>query len=399
MTLLRGHYGRTLWLVIGLGVAVRLVLAFTTDGVHYDLEAYRIVGDALLNTPSRVYAIANGQPHFPRWPYPPGYFPFILAADGGAHLTGLDFFSLVRVPFILSDAAIAWIVQDFLGRRGADHGRRLAAAALVALGPSFVAISGFHGQLDPIAILPAVAALALWDRTDASWRPYAAGALIGVGGSIKTVPLLMLLALLPSARSRGEGVRLLASAGVVALVAIAPWLATAGTGWLRAFRYNGAPGLGSLSLVAQPDLAPAWFGLGHARLSDFSQALYDHSRLIAGVAILAAGALVLRFRAPATTAAVLLWLTVYVFGVTFFMQYMVWGLPFFLMAGYLREVLLLQAVLLGPTLVTYVKVSQGWLVDVLYVVPMLAVWTGMAVSLVLLARRVVIDGRARAARA
>jgi hypothetical protein len=399
MTLVHRHYGRALWLVIGLGVAVRLVLAFTTDGVRYDLEAYRIVGDALLHTPSRVYAIANAHPGYPHWPYPPGYFPFVLLADRGAHLTGLDFFSLVRVPFIFADAAIGWIVQDFLGRRGADHRRRLAAAALVALGPSFVAISGFHGQMDAIAILPAVAALALWDRTDAPWRPYAAGALIGAGGSIKTVPLLVLLALLPSARSRGEGVKLLASAGVVALVAIAPWLLTAGTGWLRAFRYNGAPGLGGLSLVAQPDLAPAWFGLGHARLNDFSRALYDHSRLIVGATIVAVGALVLRYRVPATTAAVLIWLTVYAFGVTFFLQYAVWGIPFFLMAGYIREVLLLQAALLGPTLVTYVKVSQGWLVDVVYVLPMLAVWAAMTVSLVVLARRVVIDGRARTARA
>jgi hypothetical protein len=72
----------------------------------------------------------------------------------------------------------------------------------------------------------------------------------------------------------------------------------------------------------------------------------------------------------------------------------VWGLPFFLMAGYLREVLVLELVLLPPVLVTYAGVSQAWVVDVFYVVPMIAVWAGMVVALVLLARRI-----ARAARA
>jgi hypothetical protein len=51
-------------------------------------------------------------------------------------------------------------------------------------------------------------------------------------------------------------------------------------------------------------------------------------------------------------------------------------------------------VLLPPVLVTYAGVSQAWVVDVFYVVPMIAVWAGMVVALVLLARRI-----ARAARA
>ncbi|HKC82372.1 MAG TPA: hypothetical protein VKD46_00080, partial [bacterium] len=62
-------------------------------------------------------------------------------------------------------------------------------------------------------------------------------------------------------------------------------------------------------------------------------------------------------------------------------------------AGYLREVLVLELVLLPPVLVTYAGVSQAWVVNVFYVVPMLAVWAGMVVALVLLARRL-----ARAAR-
>jgi uncharacterized membrane protein len=382
-----------LTVVLVLGAAARLVLAFATEGVRPDLESFRVVADALNLAPGHVYDLANAHPPFVRWPYPPGFFPLIVAADGAAKLGGLDFLALIRLPAIVADIAIAWLVQDYLRRRGRGEGARLAAAALVALGPSFAAVSGFHGQIDAVAILPAVAALVVWDHSDAPWRPYAAGGLIGLGASVKTIPLVLLLALVPASRSPGEAARLVGSAVVVPLAAVAPFVLSEGTGWLRVFRYNGAPGLGGLSLLAQPDLAPAWFGVGHARLSGLTRALFDASRTVALATVLATGAFLLRFRAPAVLGAVMVWLTIYVFGITFFMQYMVWGLPFFLMAGYLREVLVLELVLLPPVLVTYAGVSQAWVVDVFYVVPMLAVWAGMTVALVLMARRL-----ARAAR-
>jgi uncharacterized membrane protein len=303
-----------------------------------------------------------------------------------AALTSLDFLAVIRIPSILADAAIAWVVQDFLGRRGREQRTRLAAAALVALGPSFVAVSGFHGQIDAVAILPAVVALAAWERIDGPARPYVAGLLLGVGGSIKTVPLFLVLALAPTARSWREAVQLVASAAVIPVVALAPFLIVDGTDLLRVFRYNGAPGLGGISLVAQPDLAPAWFYLGDARVNGFSQALFDASRTITACALAGAAVLLLVSRPPAPLAAVVLWLTVYVFGVTFFMQYMVWGLPFFLMAGYVRQVLVLEAVLLPPVLVTYAGVSDAWVVWVFYVVPMVAVWAGMSVALARMAR-------------
>ena len=380
------RYRTLLWLVLAAGVLVRLVLAFTTDGVRPDLESFRVVEDALDAAPGQVYTIANSQPPFVRWPYPPGFLPAILGADGVAALTSLDFLSVIRIPSILADAAIAWVVQDFLGRRGHEQRTRLAAAALVALGPSFVAVSGFHGQIDAVAILPAALALAAWERVEGPARPYVAGLLLGLGGSIKTVPLFLVLALLPTARSWREGIRLAASAALVPLAALAPFLIADGTDLLRVFRYNGAPGLGGLSLVAQPDLAPAWFDVGDARVNGVSQTLFDASRTITAVALAAAAVLLLMTRAPAPLAAVVLWLTVYVFGVTFFMQYMVWGLPFFLMAGYVRQVLVLEAVLLPPVLVTYMGASEAWEVWVFYVVPMAVVWAGMVLALAWLAR-------------
>jgi hypothetical protein len=50
------------------------------------------------------------------------------------------------------------------------------------LGPSFIDISGYHGQIDSVAILPAVLALMVWERRPQPTRSVRAGLLIGLGG-------------------------------------------------------------------------------------------------------------------------------------------------------------------------------------------------------------------------
>jgi uncharacterized membrane protein len=391
-------YTTALWTLIAVGTAVRLVLAFSTRGNSFDLQSIQIVADALVRAPGHVYLIANPPHGVPRWPYPPGFFPVILAGKGVAGLLGLSFKSVIRTAAIAADAGIAWLVQDFLGRRGHGHRSRLAAAALVALGPSFAMISGFHGQIDAVAILPAVAALWVWEREDTPHRALLAGALIGLGAAVKTVPILMLLALAPSARSRRELLALVGSAVAVPVLAFLPFLAAAGTGWLSALKYNGAIGLGGLSLVAQPNLALDWLHVGAAPISSFSNELWRESRLIAGTAVLAAALVLWRTRARAPLAAVVIWLTVYAFGVTFFMQYMVWGLPFLIMAGFIRQTLWLELALLGPLFVLYIGVTHAWLAVVLYVAPMLLVWAALTVALVLALRRAVSERRRPALR-
>ena len=164
---------RLLWAMVVLGLAARLVLAFAFYGQPYDQNSFAMVREALTHSPLDVYGSVG---EF-RWPYPPAYFLWIAAADGIADLTGLAFHGLVNVPAMAADVGIAWIVQAHLGRRGADENKRLAAAGLVLLGPAFIAISGYHGQIDSVAILPAVAAVALWDSGGAR-RGLAAGLLL-----------------------------------------------------------------------------------------------------------------------------------------------------------------------------------------------------------------------------
>src|SRR4051812_4558669 len=133
--------------MIVIGVVVRTVVAFATVGVAYDIQSLQLVADRLQAAhPFALYADLNAG--VPRWPYPSGYFPWTLFSDWVADRSALPFHGLIQVPMIVFDATLAWIVQAYLGLRGAAERTRLWAAGLVAFGPVFAFVSGYLGQID-----------------------------------------------------------------------------------------------------------------------------------------------------------------------------------------------------------------------------------------------------------
>src|SRR5207248_680041 len=124
-------------------------------------------------------------------PYPPAYLPWTLLAHALSPVVGFRF--VVALPAIAADAALTYLVARALERRGASEATVLGAACLVAFGPIFALTSGYHGQIDSLAILPTVVALERWTRGGES-RALFAGVLLGVAASIKTPAGLVLLA-------------------------------------------------------------------------------------------------------------------------------------------------------------------------------------------------------------
>ena len=371
---------RALWAMLAAGTAARLVVAAVTDTNTEDLASFAIVREALREDALHFYADVPDL----RWPYPGGYLPAVAAYAGIASATGLDYLHLLRVGPILADAGIALVVVHLLARRGAAESTRLAAAGLVALGPVFAGVSGYQGQIDAVAILPALAAFAVWDRGGPS-RALGAGLLVGLGGSVKTVPLLMVLALAPSARSAREAATLLAAAAVVPMASLAPFLAVdAGAVWDH-LTYRGFPGLGGLSLAVQPDLALFWQSGHEYAPNAATELLVDAGGVVVALGLLATAALLARFRPEPLDAAVLVWLAVWLLGVNFFIQYLVWGLPFLLARGELRAAAAIQALAAPALLLLYVDASAEWAVWAVYTLPMLAL---MALVAALLVRRV-----------
>jgi len=372
---------RVLWAAIVAGLLARLVIAFKTYGVPYDTESFEAVRRVLGTRPLDLYSIVNGDPFF-RWPYPPAFLPFVTLAGWLSDTTGLPFHGWVQVPQIAADAIIAWLVQHYLGLRGAQERVRLAAAALVALGPSFAIVSGFHGQIDSFAILPAVAALVVWERSAPDLRrAVIAGALIGLGTSVKTVPLLVLFALLPSTRSWRERLALFAPAAAIPLLMLVPFLLATGDDTVNSLRQHKAlPGVGGISLLVQPELAGVWLTGSGVSLTSLSRTLLDNQMLLVAAVMAPFAALLAIRRVSPAAAATVLWLVFYVFGVAFVFQYAVWGLPFALMAGYVWQVAAVQAALLVPSVLLY---QRGILEDPqqIYVPMMIGVWAFLLVAL------------------
>jgi hypothetical protein len=365
---------RAVWALVAIGTAIRLVLAFTTDGQPYDIQFLRDLRAALDHAPLDVYVTGMGPGRIAHWPYGPGFFPFAWLAGAVSSVTGLAYSSLVRVPSIAADAAIAWIVQDFLRVRGARDLERVAATALVALGPSFIVISGYHGQIDSVAILPAVAAIAFWDRMPPGRRAIYAGLLIGAAATIKTTPGFMLLALLPAVASWREAAKLIAATAAFPLVVTAPWLLHTPHQLVDALHYRGFPGTSGLSILLQPRLAEQ---LTHSVTPNGAvDFIYQHGQPIVALVLVAVTAAAVRWR-PAWTPeqrATVIWLAFYVVTPAFFFQYLVWGLPFFILARRLSLAAGVQAVALVPTILFYGAPWKSRTVAIPYAIGMLALW-------------------------
>src|SRR5581483_1664230 len=237
-----------------------MIVAFTTHGLRFDLDSLFLVDYALRAHGLHVYHVINA-PGLYRWPYPPGYFPWVLATGWLSRASGLAFHELVRTLPILADAGIAWLLTVGLAWRGYSERARLIAAALVMAGPVFFVVSGYHGQIDSVAILPSLAGFLVWSRPGARrgvQRAIVAGLLIGLGAAIKIAPAVVVLALLPSAEGWRARAALLASAIVVPALALAPFAIADSHGVGRLLAYHGGPGAGGLSLAVQPDLAHFW---------------------------------------------------------------------------------------------------------------------------------------------
>jgi hypothetical protein len=395
---------RTLWAMVAGGLVLRLVLAygwFSPADFEADLNNFRLVHTALADDPLGMYGELNppccpfGDYVNSHWPYPPGMVPWIELAVLAENL-GLPFHGTFSVLPILCEIAIALAVYAFLGLRGASERTKLIAAALVLFGPSFFAVTAYHGQFDAATALPMVLALIAWTRAPPESRAVWAGGLLGVGALIKWVPLLLVVALLPSVRSWREALIVAGLPALMVGVGMLPFLLHDPDGVSRAFGYGGQPGIGGLSVIVNPEIPTAFLERDLEALGNLNSAgdfLHDNAPRItlAGVALL--GLFFWRTRPSPLDAAVMLWVTVFVFGPSWSFTYVIWGLPLMLMAGYLRAVVLIQGALLLPTIFWYDVFGLAEEGADLYPVIMDLVWVMWVAGLVVLGRRIVLARR------
>jgi hypothetical protein len=343
--------------LIAAGTVGRIVWAFSSYGVAPDIDALQLVANELRSDPGELYPTG-------RWPYPGAFLPLAVLADVVADALGIPFHGVIQIPAILADAAIAWVVAGALLPRFGER-TAVAGAALVAASPIFILISGYHGQIDAVAVLPALAGVLLWVRGVPN-RALWAGLLIGLGAAVKQPPLFLVLALLPGAAGWREGGRLVGAAAAVPLVSILPFLVLDPGGTVEGVTANrGVPGFGGLSAFLQPDLTRFWATLGAGvEPNGAVELVTDAQNWIVGAAVLATGLMLWRRRVEPLHGAVLIWLVVYATNPNFAFQYLIWGLPFFIAAGHLRATLALTTVATPPAVLLLIRPDvdgSGWL--------------------------------------
>lgn|GEM_PF-1639414 len=345
--------------IVGVGVLVRLAFAATTEGNVFDLQSYAVVAAALRDgVPFDLYATVNGGT-FPRWPYLPGYLPVVLLA--GWLEGSIDIARSMRIPPIAADAVLALVVaRSALHRTGSSRTATWAAGS-VALGPIFILLSGHHGQLDSVAILPAVLALELRRRRSDERADVWCGLLLGCGIALKTTPAILLLAFVPALPSTARRVRMLAAAVAVPALAVLPFVLAAPGDTIRSLSYRGLPGLGGWSLLVQPSAAADWLGmrpLSESRLTELTQTL---APAVLAVALITTAVVVKRRDLALEVRCLALWAAFFAASMNFSLGYVVWALPFVVLAGHVRAGWWVQLGLLPAAVTIYlIRAVDGW---------------------------------------
>lgn len=310
-------------LILLVAALVRLLPALWLPvGAGFDIDSYHLVTDALLSGQEVYSAVAGRHPYLPFQMYVMGAMARLAAA------TDLPYVVAMKLPSILADAALTGLIYRTVAdrHRSDGRGREWAAylALLYALNPVSLLVSSYHGQFEAVTLLLLAVGWWLWERR----RVTTSAVAVGLAILNKTWPVLFLpvvLLRLGSWRARLGYTALALGIPALAVVAYllaydadpAPMLG-------RALTHRGNAGYWGPSAVLFP-AAGIWPGL--QPLADALVALRNW--LLAGAALLA---LWRTQHQSALDAFLTLLLAVVAITVGFGIQWLVWLIPFALLA-------------------------------------------------------------------
>lgn len=166
-------------MVSGIGVAVRLLLSRV--GYNFDLESWSIATRLVLGHQS-VYV------HTARYPYAPIGLGFLAPLQWLAQAFGAnsiqDFHLLVAAFLSLVDVGLALLLRRTFG---------FAAACVFLLNPVSLLVTGYHSQIDNVALLVGFGSFLLLRTASATGSRaayFVSAALIGISLGVKHVLLL-----------------------------------------------------------------------------------------------------------------------------------------------------------------------------------------------------------------
>lgn len=319
-------------------------------GAGYDIESYRLVTDALLGS-REVYTSALG-----RHPYLPFQMYIMGAMAGLSQMTGLPYVAAIKLPAVAADVALTALIYGAVAR---TRDVRWAAylALLYALNPVSLLVTSYHGQFEAVTLLLLALAWWLWERRQVTGSAAALGfAILNKTWPVVFLPVIFIR--IPTWRRRIAYTALALGIPVLFAVAYLVFFSAAPAPMLRrALTHRGVPGYWGPGAVINP-AAALWPGL---------QPLADALFALRNWLLLAAVLLTLWWtrRQSALDAFLTLLLGMFVLTVGFGIQWLVWLVPFALLAGEDRW---LRVYSLAATLMLTVHLYG------LHMVPFLSEW-------------------------
>jgi hypothetical protein len=164
------------------GCALRVGVA--TRGHNFDMQSWTMTAQIVVEQ-KNVYAHTYRHPYGPPWFLALGGLRWTHDALGLERLGGESFHIVIAAFLSLADVAIAWLLLRWFG---------LVAGLYFVLNPVSILLTGYHSQIDNLALLPALGAwLILLGRNGAPFArvPWArvvlSAALLGLSLATKHV--------------------------------------------------------------------------------------------------------------------------------------------------------------------------------------------------------------------
>jgi hypothetical protein len=173
-----------LFLLLVALIARLLPVLLLPVGAGYDIDSFRLVGDAFLNGEEVYTSAAKG-----RHPYLPLHLYLIGLTTYLSRLTPLPFVTWVKIPAVIADLLITAVVYKVFRRWEESEPVAAYWALLYALNPISVLVSAYHGQFDSIPVLLLLLSWFTWH-----FGRYVSRSAVFLGFSIlyKTWPVLFL---------------------------------------------------------------------------------------------------------------------------------------------------------------------------------------------------------------
>jgi hypothetical protein len=317
-------------LVVAIAFVVRLIPAVVLPvGAGYDIDSFRLVAETFLQGEG-VYSsslVAGRHPYLPFQVY------LIGAALWFSQEIGLPFvFAIKGVP-ILADLALTALIFYVVLRSGKSITEASIRSLLYALNPVSVLVSAYHGQFDAVSAFLLALSWCFWRFDNATTRGFLLSALaLGLAVLDKTWPALFL----PIMLLRLGSMRKRITYGLVTVAVPTVFTAL----YIVAFREDPAPLLGRALTHAG---VPGWWGIGDVvslvkAATGWGEPILNWLGHCSRWLVFTAVGLSywITRRQTGLEALVTAVLALYVSTIGFGLQWVLWVVPFALLAGDLR---------------------------------------------------------------